>query len=207
MKKDGFMRFSRFVSFTIIALPFAMLAACAPTQQKTPVIVMGDAPSTPPFVMDSEKMAAAFSNENVIVYPVDGDIADNRREFPEYRGVMENTTAGGYTVFDPSVAVFAVEGEPSVRPSYLPEYSVPQYAEQYRAMSTPIDNQPEAYSDQGGPLMPIAVVPRAPNTGTVANGGTRRPWLETERLPAPSATPQSPYPQQARRSPPMLTGY
>lgn len=78
-------------------------------------------------------MPAQFSNESVIVFPVTGEIDSSRTIFPEYRGVLENTTAGGYTVFDPSVSVFALDGR-GVRPNYLPEYSVPQYAEQYKSV-------------------------------------------------------------------------
>ncbi len=88
-----------------------------------------------------------MSNENVIVYPVDGDLSKKRQTFPEYRGVLENTTRGGYTVFDSSVTVFAVEGRTG-RPQYLPNYSVPQYSEQYRT------TQPIAYADNG-PLIPM----------------------------------------------------
>ena len=65
-------------------------------------------------------MPDLMSNENVIVYPLEGDLDQRRQTFPE------NTTAGGYTVFDSSVQVFAVDG-PEQKPDYLPEYAVPLY--------------------------------------------------------------------------------
>lgn len=79
--------------------------------------------------------ASLMTNENVIVFPIEGEINPLRKTFPEYRSVVENTTAGGYTVFDPSVTVFAVD-DTGVRPDYLPEYSVPRYAEQMRPHNT-----------------------------------------------------------------------
>jgi hypothetical protein len=94
-----------------------------------------------------------MSNENVIVYPVEGDLSSKHQTFPEYRGVLDNTTRGGYTVFDSSVTVFAVEGRTG-RPQYLPNYSVPKYAEQYR----PTQTMP-TYANNG-PLMPMAGQPQ-----------------------------------------------
>lgn len=104
----------------------------------------------------------ALANENVIVYPVDEPIDANKREFPEYRGVMDNTTAGGYTVFDPSVTVYAVEGGGASRPDYLPEYSVPKYAEQYKQQYSQYNNATQSpmpvqnvTSLRAQPLMPM----------------------------------------------------
>lgn len=135
--------------FTIVSL--IVLGGCqhfslgqAKTVVDDPSVVIFEEPK--PAVVRSN--AEIMSGENVIVYPVDGDLSLERKTFPEYRGVMENTTRGGYTVFDSSVTVFSVEGRTD-RPEYLPHYSVPKYAEQYRA-------QPVAtrYNDNG-PLMPI----------------------------------------------------
>lgn len=72
-----------------------------------------------------------FSNESVIYYPLDKSAGQVKRKFPEYRSVLDNTTAGGYTVFDSSVTVYALDGQ-SAKPNYLPDYSVPQYAAQYK---------------------------------------------------------------------------
>jgi hypothetical protein len=77
-------------------------------------------------VVPAPQVADVFSNENVIIYPLDADMSAPIREFPKYRGVMDNTTAGGYTVFDQSVSVFPVDGH-GIRPNYLPEYAIPKY--------------------------------------------------------------------------------
>ena len=154
-------------------LPFtAVLGACAMMpQQDKPSIEMspidGDyAPVS--YDMGQGDIAQAFSNENVIVYPIDGDLKDYPRTFPEYRGVLDNTTAGGYTVFDPSVMVYAVEGDAQMRPSYLPDYAVPKYAEQYRVAQSPA---PMAYQGMAEPLTPMGIVPLA----------TPAPILRTDR--------------------------
>lgn len=214
-----------------------LLSACAQQQAQKPVIVMDDIPEPArDYTMDNGAMAEAFSNENVIVYPVEGDVDANRREFPEYRSVLENTTAGGYTVFDPSVTVYAVEGSSMNRPSYLPEYSVPKYAEQYKSTSAYAMTQQVSTSSE--PLMPMQITPlRTPQPLYIDEAGRKsRPWVESqttmdvpvsgpavprapvtdvmvEDIPAPisASIPTQPAPvatqQSGRRSPPMLTGY
>lgn len=107
----------------------------------------------PGMITNDMETASLMSNPNVIVFPVDGDISHERRTFPEYRGVIENTTAGGYTVMDPSVTVFAVD-DVGTRPEYLPEYSVPRYAEQL------YPQQMAAYTPQ--PMLPAQTVTAAP---------------------------------------------
>jgi len=91
-------------------------------------------------------IASHVSNGNVIVYSLDDDLK-NPRQFPEYRGVVDNTTSGGYTAFDPSVMVFALDGM-SAQPQYLPNYSVPQYAQQKQLMPmnamVPVPAEPQA---------------------------------------------------------------
>jgi hypothetical protein len=156
-------------------------------------------------------MAAIMSNENVIVFPIDGTVDARRTEFPEYRGVMENTTAGGYTVFDPSVTVYAVEGGSVQRPSYLPEYSVPKYVQ-----ARPTAPQPMIQGN--GQLMPVALTqsrddeivaepldgmtskpsPRAPRLTRA--GQVSEPMMDTQKQGVPQQS-------SGRRSPPMLTGY
>lgn len=140
----------RYKHFIIVITLFA-LSACEhfPPLKKEPVVedpsvVVFEEPE-PVEVRSNDEI---MSNENVIVYPVEGNLSKKRQEFPEYRGVMENTTRGGYTVFDSSVTVFAVEGT-THRPQYLPRYSVPQYAEQYVARS-------RSYTQTSGPLVPMA---------------------------------------------------
>jgi len=111
-----------------------LLSACA---SKAPVvknsdIIIEEPPMVQPrqpYKINEEEL---YSNSNVIYYPLDKPAGDVTHKFPQYRGVLENTTGGGYTVFDPSVTVYAIE-QGQTKPSYLPEYSVPKYAEQYEA--------------------------------------------------------------------------
>ena len=160
------------------------LSACAyqKKQPYNPTIIVNDpvvfetsAKQAPPI-----DMATQMSNESVIVFPVTGAIDQGRTKFPENRGVLNNTTEGGYTVFDPSVTVFAVGGQ-GARPAYLPPYSVPQYAEQYNAPSD---------MDTNG----VAPMPRGPSMQSVL------PELPTRAVVMPKSNVN-------RRSPPILTAY
>lgn len=175
-----------------ILMALGSLAACQHTanQPKEPIIIIDPLPpQVQTYEMGKVEMAEALSNENVIVYSVDGDLDENRREFPEYRSVLENTTAGGYTVFDPSVTVYAVEGGGMKRPSYLPHYSVPQYAEQYRSSAPAI--QLPMYQGRAQPLTPMGVVPLktpVPLLGTSQRtraGAISRPWLASDDVYIP----------------------
>lgn len=110
------------------------LTACAAPRQQGQTVELPQRPTLSRYELphnlagkQAVETAHMFSNQNVIVYPLDGSIAEQRQQFPQYRGVMENTTASGYTVFDESVTVYAVEENGNQPPSYLPEYSVPRY--------------------------------------------------------------------------------
>lgn len=143
-----------------------------------------------------------FSNPNVIVYPVTGDLSQSKRAFAKYRGVLENTTAGGYTVFDPSVTVYAVEGQ-GLKPAYLPEYSVPEFAQNYTPHSmVPTGNaamppMPLAYQDDYDPYVPdeMSMKPRVPSSW----GATIPVEENFGALPVRNV--------EQRRSLPVLTGY
>ena len=126
-----------------------------------------------------------MSNNNVIVYPITGDITDQKQTFAQYRGVVENTTAGGYTVFDPSVTVYAVEGQ-GMKPAYLPDYSVPQYAQQYAP--APMPNAPIAI-----PMM-VPSPPTMPGETFAQTPSTPVPLIGAKTL-------------AGQRSGPVLTGY
>jgi len=120
-----------------------------------------------------------FSNDSVIYYPLDKPAGNVTRKFPEYRSVLDNTTAGGYTVFDPSVTVFALDGV-SNKPAYLPDYSVPQYAAQYQTQRR-IDERKAA-----------EIIPPLP---------------QAMQRPAPLLTQPRPRTPNQGRSPRLLTGY
>lgn len=103
-----------------------------------------------------------MSNENVIVYPLEGKINPARQSFPEYRGVLDNTTSGGYTAFDPSVTIFAIEGQ-GMRPDYMPQYAAPSYVQPKRqAAITQAPLLPLNVVESSG-LSPQMNIPRAPS--------------------------------------------
>jgi hypothetical protein len=152
-----------------------------------------------PVVQKGMSNEEIFSNPNVIVYPVTGDLSQSNRAFAKYRGVVENTTAGGYTVFDPSVTVYALEGQ-GMKPAYLPEYSVPRYAQNYRSPVGQMPNDtvfpplPLMYQDD--PYVPdsMSMQPRVPSmtkSSPVADNMNELPVRNIEQ----------------RRSRPVLTGY
>jgi hypothetical protein len=123
--------------------------------QPTPVNVLTPTPD------QQMNMANMMSNESVIVFPLDAN-AKQPRDFPAARGVVDNTTSGGYTVFDPSVTVFALDGM-SAKPDYLPEYSVPKYAQQTSVTNNviaamPLPNAPRPI----GLSVPMQTIPNAP---------------------------------------------
>jgi len=165
------------------------VVSCA--HQPQPVVVEHP-PQEPPHIQQARAKGAdvstTFSNESVTIFSLDSQPADWTRQTNQYRGVLENTTAGGYTVFDPSVTVFALNQQPGVRPAYLPDYSVPKYAAQYRS-------QP--------PVAQASVVPTAitPLPQAAPQQRTR-----TRLLTAPAQAPQ-PVVQARRRSGPILTSY
>ncbi len=159
------------------------LFACA-TAQPEPQIKQQDIvfEQPKPAPVRDVNVSAVFSNDNVLVFPVTGPINDNMESLNRYRGVLDNTTAGGYTVFDPSVTVFAVNNTEGLKPAYLPNYSVPQHAAQYKSMD-----------DVFPPAQSMGIIPMAPQS-----------ILAEPLAPKPSAPVMKP---SGTRSPPMLTGY
>lgn len=174
------------------------LTACATpysnTQVEQIVFEEPDAPLVPKGMTNEE----IFSNPNVIVYPVTGDLSQSNRAFAKYRGVVENTTAGGFTVFDPSVTVYAIEGQ-GMKPAYLPEYSVPRYAQNYMINDTaaPASMQPLPLTHQADPYVPdtLYMQPRSPMAPSVPLG------IENNYGELPERNVEQ------RRSRPVLTGY
>ena len=125
-------------------------------------------------------MPHIMSNENVIVYSLDGDVSDMQRTFAS--GNPADSYA--HTVFDPSVEVYAVDGS-SKGPSYLPEYLVPMYG-----------TMPKESIDtlQKGSVLTTSTVYGANNTVLI----TKSPLAPIKR--SPKKTP-------GRRSAPILTAY
>lgn len=144
----------------------------------------------PGMITENMDTASLMTNESVIVFPVDGHIDPTQKTFPEYRSVIENTTAGGYTVFDPSVTVFAVD-DTGGRPEYLPEYSVPRYTEQIFPRQTAQTPQPVVMPSGNGlvPMMQdnIAVPSTTPSEPIHLRPGvvSIAPDIQAEPLPRP----------------------
>jgi|GEM_PF-2784742 len=170
--------------------------------------------------------AGLMTNENVIVFPVEGEIDMARKTFPEYRSVIENTTAGGYTVFDPSVTVFAVDDAGiGVRPDYLPQYSVPRYAEQFhgrKPVQAPLyAGEPlpltANYPVSSYPSIPVKPAYVSPEIISIAPAIQAEPlprpprMTEAGRISVPDMYPETPLTRanvsQQRRNGPVLTGY
>jgi hypothetical protein len=117
------------LNFLILSLIVISLGACA--TREAPIIIVDSTPRVIEKPRDyTINYEQQFSNDSVIYYPLDKPVGAVTQKFPEYRSILDNTTAGGYTVFDPSVTVYALDGV-SNKPNYLPEYSVPQHAAQY----------------------------------------------------------------------------
>lgn len=131
-------------------------------------------------------LSQLMTNENVIVYPVDGPIDENRKAFPENGNSFGDK--GGYNVFDPSVQVFSVDGDGG-RPSYMPDYSVPQNTDVRRPMLTQKD-------DVGS------------STVTITKSETFLRPDEVRQTPLAPTAQTAPISSQAgRRSRPVLTSY
>ena len=173
--------------FFCIALVM-VLAACSHQQKQAldgqTVVAVDPTPAIVNPVPAQIDTAAIFSNPNVTIFPLDGSISAHESRLNQYRGVLNNTTAGGYTVFDESVTVYAIDNTMGMtRPSYLPEYSVPKYAAQYQS-----DRIREQFTEEN-------IIPPLP-MGVSHNAVTITP-----------AAPMMDQGAALRRSPPVLTAY
>ena len=171
----------------LLSLLILGLGACASKSEKEIIVVEEPVIEQPRPVYKMNK-GELFSNDNVILYPLDEAVAGRRHQFDGYRGVLDNTTAGGYTVFDPSVTVFAVQGR-GERPNYLPEYSVPRYAVGY-------SQEQQSTEQLKAVKAPTSIIPSEEQTLTP------RP-LRQLISPAPGSIST----RAGSRRPPVLTGY
>lgn len=188
----------------VLAIAVMGLSACATPypermdiqKQSQQVVVEPVAPVAPKGMTNEE----IFSNPNVIVFPVTGDLSQSKQAFAKYRGVIENTTAGGYTVFDPSVTVYALEGQ-GMKPAYLPEYSVPRYAQNYMPQNVPTQIRSAAL-----PPLPLGYQ----EDSYVPETLSMQPRVPQNRVSAPFENEYGALPVrnvEPRRSRPVLTGY
>lgn len=166
------------LKFLLLSLVVMSLGACA--QKAEPVIIVESEPVVIENPRDySINYERQLSNDSVIYYPLDKPIGSVTRKFSTYRSVLDNTTAGGYTVFDPSVTVYALNGANN-KPDYMPEYSVPQYAAQYQTQKW-LEERKAA-----------AIIPPLP---------------QAMQHPAPLLNRSIPRSPSQGRSPRLLTGY
>jgi hypothetical protein len=169
------------------------------------------------------------ADPNVQVYPTTGP-AGNPLITDRTHNVLDNTTAGGYTVFDDSVTVYPLPGEDV--PAFVPSYTVPPLEKQYKP-APPMVGQPIGLAS-AGMLPPVknVDVPDVPDANPYANppvpGAVRQPLTLTAPAPttmqppvSASPAPRSPFEEPGantatapktdmnagRRSGPMLTGY
>lgn len=205
------------------------LSACA-TQQKTAEVVELPQNATTsrhelPYTMTNSGMidpSELLTDGSVIVYPVNGEIDRQKYHFPEYRGVLRNTTASGYTVFDQSVTVYAVDGVGAQPPSYMAEYAVPKYVHEFEM----VENSPAEVKAQkllpfraGQPSSPVVlnneyVPPRARGprlTGYADTNVSKRDPSTSSYTPRLTANMEqfrsNPDPMDETPRAPRLTGY
>lgn len=171
------------------------------------------------------------NDPNVQVYSTEGP-AQNPLLAERMHSVLDNTTSGGYTVFDNSVTVYPLPGDDV--PGYLPSYAVPPLESQNRP-ENPQMGQPLSLTSAGmlPPVPNVDVsqkdIPRSPSASaraplsltapeplTMQPPSEARPPLPSPFIKAPSLTqdepdaPASETPQKmmtAGRRSPTLTGY
>lgn len=175
-------------------------------------------------VMPNDPRVQTYGTEGQYQNPLDVD---------RTHSVLDNTTAGGYTVFDESVRVFPLSGDEA--PAYVPHYSVPPLKGQYKPEAPMVGQRPLGLAS-AGMLPPVqnVEIDEMPQADPYANppvaGAVRQPMMLTAQEPLtmqPPADARAPMPspfikaeesaapeviQQSvttagRRSSPMLTGY
>ncbi|MBU6234743.1 MAG: hypothetical protein KGQ41_02775 [Alphaproteobacteria bacterium] len=97
------------------------------------------------------------NDPSVQQYATEGDF-QNPLNGDTTHSVLDNTTAGGYTVFDDSVKVYPLPGDET--PAYMPTYAVPPLKGQYKA------EQPMVGTRQMG-LASAGILPPVPNMEVV----------------------------------------
>lgn len=114
------------------------------------------------------------------------------------QGVLENTTTGGYTVFDESVTVYPLPGETA--PGFLPAYAVPPLKEQYGTpQEAPQLREPGMVGRPIGlasagmlpPVKNIEVAEADPFAKAPVSGQVRRPLTLTAPEPVTMQPPVS----------------
>jgi len=193
---------------TILSLMLCgtMLTACAQQHQTGETVDIGVVGSNTQKIditggIYNENPAAStpiVSNDpDVKVYPLDGPIENPLTEQKDH-SVLDNTTAGGYTVFDDSVKVYPLPGEDV--PAYVPIYSVPPLKNQYKPEAPMVGQQLTTMSGSTLPPVPTVEVGNAdPFANPPVSGAVRQPLTLTNPEPLTMQAPSSARP--AMKSP------
>lgn len=114
------------------------------------------------------------------------------------QGILENTTSGGYTVFDESVTVYPLPGEEA--PAFLPAYAVPPLKAQYGTeQEVPQLREPGTVGKPIGlasagmlpPVKNVEVAEADPFAKAPVSGQVRRPLTLTAPEPVTMQPPVS----------------
>lgn len=170
----------------------SMLTACA---QKTPVetIDIGVNGSqnieiTGGIYGEDQKRAPIISNDpSVAVFPLDGPV-ENPLTTERYNSVLDNTTAGGYTVFDDSVKVYPLPGDEV--PSFVPAYAVPPLKAQYKPEAPMVGQKLTSLTESNLPPVPTVEIGSAdPYANPPISGAVRQPLTLTNPEPLAMQAP------------------
>ncbi len=136
------------------------------------------------------------TDPNVTVFPLDGP-AKNPLTTDRTHSVLDNTTAGGYTVFDKSVTVYPLPGDDV--PAYMPNYAVPPLGGNYKSPEEQGVGRPMGLASAG-------ILPPVPNVEV--NETKTKPPVTQARSPMSLTSPEPltmQPPSQARK--PMLSPF
>ncbi|MCB1538132.1 MAG: hypothetical protein H6865_06425 [Rhodospirillales bacterium] len=201
----------------LLALCPLMLAACAAQQKQAPEPAKAETPMeiTGSAGTSMSQVPMVQTDPDVTVYPLDGPV-QNPMTVDRTHGVLDNTTAGGYTVFDDSVKVYPLPGEDT--PTYVPDYAVPPLKDQYKP-EAPAVGTPMGLASAGTlpPVPNVDIGEADPFASPPKPGVVRRPLTLTAPEPLtmqPPASVQAPLPSPfsdqgndgGRPRGPMLTG-
>ena len=148
------------------------------------------------------------NDPRVSVYKTDGPLINPLNE-DRTHSVLENTTSGGYTVFDESVRVYPLPGNDT--PDYLPTYAVPPLEGQY-AQKQPKQGIGEPMGLASAGILPpvqnveVRSVPRKPMSLTAPEPLTMQPPVADTAPPMKSPFDGAGNVKTKPRAPSMLTG-
>lgn len=156
--------------------PAKSAAAPVDAAQASAIEITGESTTS----MTTEPMVP--TDPSVQTFPTEGSF-ENPLTRDRTHSVLDNTTAGGYTVFDESVTVYPLPGEDA--PAYMPDYAVPPLMGQVKPQAPHVGQQPLGLASAGMlPPVPNVMVPDAdPYAKPPVSGAVRQPLTLTEPEP------------------------